>query len=65
MRRIKRSLSLSTLLQTIGVIAGFMMIAVYGLTCSKDMGVLHTGLLLLWQSVWSLFALAVSFFQRV
>lgn len=64
-RRIKRSLSLSTLLQTIGVIAGFMMIAVYGLTCSTDMGVLHTGLLLLWQSVWSLFALAVSFFQRV
>lgn len=64
-RRIKRTLSLSTLLQTIGIIAGFMMIAVYGLTCSTDMGVLHVGLLLLWESIWSLFSLAVSFFQRV
>ena len=64
-RRIRSSLSLSTLLQTIGVIAGFMMIAVYGLTCTADMGVLHTGLLLLWETVWSVFALAVSFFQHV
>ncbi|MBR3867260.1 MAG: hypothetical protein IKM54_05670, partial [Butyricicoccus sp.] len=64
-RAIRKSLSLSTLLQSLSIILGFITVAVVGLTLQQDMGPLTVSNLLIFQSLWSLASLGLPLLRRV